>query len=385
MKRFVVQKNKISLMMMSVLLLGTQAQSASKLESLTETVTDPMLAHEFKTKGPWFEGWYARVVDREKGISVAVITTSAISSGEKLPSEGPPGYIAIIISKADGTRTVSFEAFPKVTSIGNTAGNAASSSAGEKDFAWSAVNFGHASKNLTEVEIPNQAKIMIKSHSRVSWSDEPGEVGPEGNLAALPYLPLHWFVHNTGGEADYAVEYQENGEWVRLEGRGEIHHEKNWGETFPKSWMWVQAFNDNAYLALAGGDLKVGPLTAHSYMVGYRSKDYVIDFNIGQGPLTRFNDQIKSCDRKFQLDAINSEFKLVIEAEGDPESFADLAIPRKNGYEPNGAIETFTAKVKTRLYRAEGFKLAPRYVLVEEQSFAQGALEFGASAMTCAE
>jgi Tocopherol cyclase len=352
------------------LIIGSTLLFSSSAPALAQ---DPMQAHDFKEKGPWFEGWYTRIVDRDNHRSFAVITTSAIGAKEKLPADGPPGYVALIAQSDEFNGTLSFESFPERTHIGNRG----------SDFEWSSPEHGNASKLSTDIAIAGSGRIQITVSQRAPWSLESGHEGPEGNLATLPFMPLHWFVYNVGGEGSYSVDIVKDGKPFHFEGRGEIHQEKNWGKVFPDAWMWLQAKNDSSYIALAGGDLKLGPLKAHSYMIGYRSATVAADFNAGQGFATSFGDKIDSCGRKFSIEAKSAEYKLVIEAEADPATFTDLSIPTKNGYERNGAIESFVAKIKTRIYRNRGSSLLPKYDLIEEQVFEQAGLEFGAKLKDC--
>jgi hypothetical protein len=148
--------------------------------------------------------------------------------------------------------------------------------------------------------------------------------------------------------------------------------------------MWAQAVSDDgsAYLTFAGGDLGIGPLKAHSYMLGYRSKGRSIDFRIAQGFSDSFVDEIDGCNRKFTLEANNDSYMLKLVASAKPETFANLSIPTQTGYQPNGAVESFSATIEVQLYKKSGL-LMPSYKLVEKRVFQQAALEFGANAMSC--
>jgi hypothetical protein len=335
-----------------------------------------MQAHEFQTSGPWFEGWYTRITDKKSGVSIAVITTSAIHKGQNLTrGEQPPGYVAIALKTPETRGTNAVEAFPAKTEIGNQG----------TDFRWAAPGFGSASKSWTDIQIPNSSRVQIKIKSRQKWSPDGDESGPEGFLADLPFMPLHWYVFNTDGLADYSLDYKVNGVMKHISGTGTVHQEKNWGQVFPSKWMWAQAVSDDgtAYLALAGGDLGIGPLKAHSYMLGYRSNGRSIDFRLGQGFSDSFVDDIDSCSRKFTLEADNDSYMLQLTASADPKSFAALSIPTDTGYQPSGAIESFATKIEVKLFKKSGGLFTPSYDLVETRVFEQAALEFGASAMNC--
>ena len=353
--------------LMATLLIGPSA--------FTQTLYDPMQAHAFQSTGPWFEGWYTRITDFKTGVSIAVITTSALHQDQSLVNGQAPGYVSIIVSTPASPKTLSYEAYPKTTTLKNHG----------TDFRWSANGYGLSSKAWTDVAVPGSVRVQMKMRTRKRWSAVKDESGPESVLGSLPFVPLHWFVFNTNGAADYALDYTVNGKLVHIEGTGFVHQEKNWGKTFPKSWIWAQATSDDghSYVALAGGDLSVGPFTAHSYMVGYRSPGIHEDFKLGKGWTTGFSNAINGCGRKFRLVAENDSYLLELEAAADPRSFAELSIPTATGYLPRGAIESFTAVIKTKLFKKTGSHYFPNYELVETREFRQAALEFGAGAMVC--
>jgi tocopherol cyclase len=360
----------------AVVVVASPSVAVASLQTMATTSSpSAMPAHVFEWQGPWFEGWYTRVIDADHGVSIATITTSAIGEGQTLGrSKSPPGYAAIVI--ADGSFTKSFEAFPQATRIGNTVVEKTG-----LDYFWNAEGLGSSSSVQTDLKI-DDAHVKLNIESRVSWSPIDHIAGPEGSLQGLP-LPLHWFVHNTRGRASYSVDYLQNGRHRHISGVGLVHQEKNWGQVFPKSWVWMQGANDRASISLAGGDVEIGPITAHSYFVGYRSEKVFADFNLGQGLLTTFKDKVDWCTRTVKMIAYSGQYKLEMKASAEPESFVSLSIPTAAGYQPRGAFESFHTRIQTRVYKINGFVLAPDYTLLESESFDQGALEFGANASIC--
>ncbi len=323
-----------------------------------------MQAHAFQSEGPWFEGWYTRVTDEQNHVSFAVVTTSAIHDGESLrPVDIPGGYVAIVIR--DHAVTFSSEAFPARTMMKNVG----------DDFVWKSAQ-GSVTAHETSISLPD-SEVQLKIESQIPWGGD----GPEGWLSNLP-LPLHWYVHNIGGRAAYHLRYKlADGSWRELNGKGLVHQEKNWGGVFPASWVWLEASSRDASISLAGGDLEINGVLTHTYLLGYRTKKLSIDFNLGQGLLTSFNDSINSCARSFDLTAYNAKYKLVLRASAS--DFVALSIPTNAGYERNRAIESFKSKIQVQLYEANGFVLSPSYELIDSRVIEDAALEFGGDAMKC--
>lgn len=358
---------RLGLLAVSVLVFSQSSQSG--------VPHGPMQAHEFRATGPWFEGWYTRVTDPSTGVSLAVITTSAIHENQNLaPGEAPPGYVAVALQTPVTSKTISFEAYPQATKLGNL----------KDDFRWIAPDHGMASKGWTDIEIKGQARVQVEILDRKPWANDGSELGPEGLTGELP-MPLHWFVHNTAGRARYAIDYEFEGSNHHVEGTGLVHQEKNWGATFPKSWIWLQGVSKDgaASIALAGGDIELGPLTAHAYMVGYRSGALSIDFAPIDLLTSSFSDEIDACRHQFELIASNSIYELKIEAVAPKETFAELSIPTAQGYTPGGAIESFATRVRATLYKKTGPFFYQTLEVVEVREFDNAALEFGANAMLC--
>lgn len=56
------------------------------------------------------------------------------------------------------------------------------------------------------------------------------------------------------------------------EGQGSLHMEKNWGQSFPQSWVWGQGheLEEDSIVMIAGGPLP-GPLPIESHLIGFKN------------------------------------------------------------------------------------------------------------------
>lgn len=312
--------------------------------------------------GPWFEGWYIRVVDQEKKLSFATISTT--STHEKIPLELNqvlPGYKAFVFAPEDSALTYSREEFPQETQLVTDSSSDA--------LLWQdSVGSSLTSDRLDLVMPESSHRIEVNFGEHTPWSKKNIDWGPAGLAGQIPILPLQWFVVSTKTPVSYKLTTPQG----VLEGTGYAHIEKNWGKAFPKAWMWLQGLSDDGehQLAIAGGPLKLGPATITAFLVGVRGPNVRVDIQPSQGPQVKYKTWSEPCAGKFKLRAKNWRYKVEVTASAPIDSFVPLAIPTKNGYLPNLAQESFYSTINVKVW--EFGRLA------YEHEFTSSALEFGA-------
>jgi hypothetical protein len=226
---------------------------------------------------------------------------------------------------------------------------------------------------------------MAKMESVVKWSgekDRPGsESSPEGWLSYLP-IPLHWHVSSLRSNATCELRLSSKSipKQIAVASTQDVlvHSETNWGNSFPKSHMWIQARKDDErYLCLAGGAVISG-LTA--FLVGYRSKDLSLDFRppfamqlLGMSPFMSHRAEWDS--RTFELDVRSFTSRLVVKASAPRESFFTLGAPFPEGHRDNALGESFRATVEARIFR-RSFPFMP-WQEIRCEIFERASLEFG--------
>lgn len=323
--------------------------------------------HSLPQKGPWFEGWYIRVVVPGTGESFATINTgSYLEENHITPLTQFSGYLAFIYDHPEKNKTESYEDFPKLTSF------TLNEDSGK--FNWQAQGYGHFNGETYEMKYSSGHKVKMKFQNRKPWSKYLQSWGPMGLMGYTSFLPLYWYVHSMGSDVDFEIQFP-NGQ-VRKD-RGYAHIEKNWGKVFPTAWMWVQATDDNneAHFALAGGPLNLSPIEMTSFLVGYKDKEHDVEFRAEQALETHFYPNIKPCDGEFKMFMRNNEYSLMLKAYAPVTSFTYVAIPTHEGYLPNKGIESFKATIQIEI-RKNG-------ELIKTKTFQRSALEFGADYMKC--
>ncbi|CDO69066.1 hypothetical protein BN946_scf184992.g15 [Trametes cinnabarina] len=238
-----------------------------------------------------------------------------------------------------------------------------------------------------DVSIPEKAlrlHLVVTNHT--PWSRAHPLEGPMGPVLHVSYfLPLNWHVRSTQSVATYDVTHSD----ATIQGTGHAHPEKNWGSSFPRGWIWAQAFSADGEhtLCLAGGEALPG---IQAYLVGYRSPacpdwDFRPPWAVGVGPIAPFM-QIRRDHIKGEVELTMSTWsrKLHVCIEAPPETFVGVPGPLKDGHEPDYCHESFQAKVLVSAFR----RAWPwtEWEMVEEAVLGQtvdgtncGALEFGGS------
>lgn len=318
-------------------------------------------AQVWPKQGPWFEGWYARITDHREQRSVAFILTS-FRRGTEIA-----GYESLILHDPKIGKPMVWERFPDRTHIGPFYQNPESGNELRKE----SVRLQYSAEGSNGSRLLPVEMIAAWGNPK-PWSRELSSWGPAGWVTFLRWFPLQWFVYSLGSEVRYKITLEQaDGTPLVLAGSGSLHMEKNWGRNFPKAYMWLQATSadHSSHLAIAGGKMEFGPLFLETYLVGYRSPRYQVDFRLGQALNTEFASRRSPCEGKYELMAQNNLYHLRVDSHAEPSSFFGLSTPDKNSYVPNHAMQSFASRTRARLFQ--------RGRLLETLYFENSALEFG--------
>ncbi|KIS68247.1 uncharacterized protein UMAG_03829 [Mycosarcoma maydis] len=221
-------------------------------------------------------------------------------------------------------------------------------------------------------------RVRLRSTKFCPWRSRSGipmgSRGPEGWIQHLgAFLPLHWYVHSSSAPAMFSLEHLAP-DSARLEldnaiaaGRGLLHVEKNWGQSFPSGWMWAHAASplpdpnvrpsysstpDSIHLSLAGGSI----LGLTAFLVGIHIIQDHAEFHWHFAPPTALAPKLhwpstcaseKVCYgpglrikrdftcKKFVIDLWNLTQWASVEIQGDQHSFAtQIPGPRNGAWSP---------------------------------------------------
>jgi len=346
---------------------------------LTPSSANQYDPHLYPRSGPFFEGWYFRFIDFDNKRSFGSLF------GTVLPQDATkvqrPAYIGLLKNLREDRTLKDLNCFPDINDVSVTVGDG---EAVTKDpnykspasFVWSAGASGcgsvevkpdSASVNVTFGNVHFEAQIGAP----VAW-DAAGS-GPMGRLGWVPFIPLSWFVYSLGSPV---LEYK----WLDLDsgqaytGRGFVHMEKNWGNSFPEGWIWTQGMSSDGQASFAGtyGPVGFGPVSVPGHLVGYRNnnKGISIDFRPDNSIISISYDgcqgytnmTLKSVTRKVEINIWTS-----------PSTYSNcLYGPMYNGFR-KACQESFVAHAQIVVSKMSWFN----WKVIDSQQMDFAALEFG--------
>lgn len=320
-----------------------------------------------------FEGWYSKF-DLESGAHIALIICSVPAAKTRphmvsftyYPKIGSPifqreEFVDVIERTVTDPKTQAFEL--RIPGIGYMASHAN----------------GTTSYRLNAPDWSFEAD----STSITSWRSDKNT--PEGWMINLP-LPLHWHVHSTCSPCTFTLSIPPLGSshpQQDRQGKGHIHQEKNWANSFPDAHMWVQAFNQDAMsgVCLAGG--KIMGQTA--YLLGYRSSDLVLDFvppfsvsYLNMPWLSPFMSvDIDWENRSFKIEVSDYVNKLELKAQAPKDiGWFELASPFPDGHRRNLCRESYVATIDVKIYESEGWMPWHGWKQIKAEQYTNASLEF---------
>jgi hypothetical protein len=331
------------------------------LSACVGSLYDP---HPYPAAGPFFEGWYTRIVSDQE-------STFGFLFGRVLPAATnlePPIVVSLLRGGSKGS-VDAVNCFP-ASSIVTVKGKAVSHAPdfrSASEFEWrSSAGSIIVDAHMTAVNLScGSVQLSARIGPPRAWGQ--GGLGPAGALDALP-LPLHWFVYSLGSRVE-SFEWRDAASNFTEVGTGWAHAEKNWGHAFPPAWTWAQAFEPQRGVAFAwSGGLLAPDIVAH--LVGYRNEPAGISLNF-HPPSAIGSATVDGCGGTATLRIKDLLANTTLEATVStrPSSLSTcLLCPSTGGFVPM-SVESYDATVHVRAW-SHGR-------LVEDIVLRSGALEFG--------
>ena len=194
---------------------------------------DPLAPHDVA-----MEGWFWRITDPAGGRAAIVLCGSC---------RGPAGRWTLVGLAAAPDGIVRSAICPPAEISGDGRTLTVPGGALEADGEHLRVSLG------------DDARLEARFASPSEWPRR--SLGGLGLGQPVPLLGQYWHPHVLGAQVDGELRLGET-TWTFDGARG--YAEKNWGRGFPRRWWWGQASgmgdDDEACVAFAGGDVRIGPL-----------------------------------------------------------------------------------------------------------------------------
>jgi hypothetical protein len=338
----------------------------------------PLNLQRIAARGPFFQGWLVRAIDHAARRSLVLIVASFSREGSAAFDEH---YVFCAVADGDATRT--FKGFPAPSRV-------TASPPGERgalDLRW------HAERDASSARLASQdvtarldftdslcladcafddaLSVSMRVTERLPWREEGAlSLGPEGWLGRTPLLPSRYFIHSVGSSVEYSVRL----EGRALEGRGSSHMECNYGNFFPRGWVWAQAIgrDNTSSFSLVIGRIVVGPLEPF-IATFYLRRDDGRTAVFRTTDLDRVRYDLDGVRKVAHLDFVSSftRRRATLRIEARDPSFHKVFTPTPRGMsDAPGCEETYTA-VATATYEDDGGR--------ETHVFPLTAFEFGGS------
>lgn len=221
-------------------------------------VWDPAMYHGWGRKRNYFEGWYFKLVDPRESHAIAVIP------GISLDSRGEShAFVQLLFGKHGQSEYIPF--------------GAGAFRPSDRSFE---LHLGHNyfAANRLQLDLPS-LRGTLSFHNLFNWPKSLGAPGIMGWYSFIPFMECYHGIVSVDHRIEGALEVL--GEKVDFTG-GRGYTEKDWGQSFPSSWIWMQTnhFGTGAPVSLTASVARIPWLGSHfiGYIVGF----------LWQGRLYRF-------------------------------------------------------------------------------------------------
>ncbi|KAL8562563.1 hypothetical protein ACOMHN_045828 [Nucella lapillus] len=336
--------------------------------------------HLYPSTGPFFEGWYMRLLDRAQRVSIeflfgrvlpadcslwanppprdAVASHGCSSAGpphtETRKGEHPVVLAAILLQGSNVSQQLRpiEGSFPLKDYSVTVKGGPVIRNPDDRSPPDFAIRFCHNGSVVVK-DGHTFVEVKVGSVMLTLWAEDPlpwgpGGEGPEGWLQHLP-LPLHWFVYSLRSRVRaYRLVDRETGRATAGQG-ARLYMEKNWGLVFPAGWVWSQALTDsNVSWALAGGIVDFRLFNVTAFLAGYRNpaKNLTINFTPAKSWVTFTYD---GCQGNVSMTLRSWRYRVTVVTDSPPASFSQCLLgPGKDGFRP-ACVETYEAVVSIQV------------------------------------
>lgn len=255
-------------------------------------IFNPNLYHGKHKRKDYFEGWYFKIVDSKMEHAFAFIP--GISYGNSLVNS----HSFIQLLRGNDALFNYFKYNLKDFSWNNKSFNF---KVAENSFSLSGMII-----NIKEESLNIKGKISFKN--LIKWPDSFISPGSMGYYNFIPFMECYSQVEAI--DMDLMGNLNVNGEIIYFNnGKGYI--EKNWGKSFPLSWIWIQCNcfkNYNAALSCSVGHIPFLSGSFRGFLIGILFNDQFYKFTTMNKSIVN----IKEVNGDIELIVQNSEYIMYI-------------------------------------------------------------------------
>ncbi len=300
-----------------------------------KTIINPDFYHGSKKTTNFFEGWYFKVVDKNNLYKFALIPGIALDDN----TNSSHSFIQIVDGYNIAYDYIKFK--PSDFNYDNTK-DIFSINVATNSFSLDSVNL-----NLVYINKSNKKRSIkgnLKFTNIFKWKDNAINPGSMGFYNYLTFMECYSQVCALDG--DIIGKLNICGQEIDFTG-GKVYIEKNWGKSFPKSWLWVQSNNfeqDEVSVTCSLATIPFPLKDFRGFLIGLRYKDKFYNFST----INRSKLILNKLDKDMSLVVSNKNLKLSLKTHTNEKDFV-LCYGPKNGTMVPLVKETLNATVDVLL------------------------------------
>ncbi|MGL5750594.1 MAG: tocopherol cyclase family protein [Paraclostridium sp.] len=312
-------------------------------------IQKPDLYHGANKKSDFFEGWYFKVVDKNNLYKFAFIP--GISLGKNLSEHH--SFLQIVDSFSIKYNYLKF--------------NKNKFKFNNEDFKVS-VNSNEFSLDKIGLNLEYEDKSIkgtLNFENIVKWKDSIVNPGSMGFYNYLKFMECYSQVCALNG--DIVGELEIDGKTVDFTG-GKVYIEKNWGKSFPKSWVWIQSnsFKDSTVSVTCSLATIPFPIKDfRGFLIGVTIGDVFLSFTT----INRSTLNLKSIGEDIELEVYRNDLKLILKTHTNKKDFVLCMGPKDGNMIPlvnetlNGKVEMVLINTKTNkvIFKGIGYSTGVEY------------------------
>lgn len=325
--------------------------------------------HNLPDRKTWFEGWYTRFT-AENGNSVGVIVGQygSLNGSKDLYNIESTKLVSLLIQNQNINQLRVVDVEPKSLDINRDGCPRSSKFAcfnirafeeGRVSFEWNVLPNSSQFWNVELHEGNEVYALRAEASGLVPWSKR---LNPEDISSSL--IPLHWYVHTVNSPSKFSLVSSER--FLNIgTSKSWAHEEKNWGNYFPRKWIWLQATDGASQIVLSGGELFKNVPSVHLLKLRVGNE---IDLVWNQFTTFLIRLRYDSSSGSLTASAYRGIYFVQIRAYSNPDSFDFCSCPTMYGFRKY-SIESYKSSISVKIYRG--------MILKRELTFYNAALEFG--------
>lgn len=298
-----------------------------------KTILNPDLYHGKKKTKNFFEGWYFKIVDKNNLYKFAFIP--GIAYGEN--NDQHHSFIQVVNCYSINYNYIKFKAMDFLYNNNDFYINV-----NNNKFSLSGINLNLNYKDKSSNINSIRGSIKFKNISK--WPDTIINPGSMGFYNYLLFMECYSQVCILNGDIEGSLNI--NGTNVDFTG-GKVYIEKNWGSSFPKSWLWIQSNNFENPKVSVTCSLATIPFPIRDFrgfLIGLTIEDKFYSFTT----INRSKLNLKNIGKDIELVTYNKNYKLTLKTTTNKDDFV-LCMGPKNGHMIPLVRETLCAKVEMTL------------------------------------